>query len=77
MKERRPPDRIFWAWLSRLWPGWQDALTFVQPRTVVAWQKKQFRDHWRRVGQHGKAGRPALAKEVRDLIRRMSHANPT
>jgi hypothetical protein len=30
-------DRLFWSWLSRLWPGWQQALEFVQPRTVIAW----------------------------------------
>ena len=36
----RPTDRLLWVWLSRLWPGWQDALEFVQPRTVLAWQKK-------------------------------------
>jgi len=30
-------DRVLWAWLSRLWPGWRDALAFVQPRTVIAW----------------------------------------
>jgi len=29
-----PTDRFFWAWL---WPSRQTALTFVQPRTVVAW----------------------------------------
>ena len=23
----RPVDRLFWAWLSRLWPGWRQALT--------------------------------------------------
>jgi hypothetical protein len=33
----RPTDRLFWAWLSRLWPGWHAALEFVQPRTVIAW----------------------------------------
>ena len=33
----RPTDRLFWAWLSRVWPGWQAALAFVQPRTVIAW----------------------------------------
>jgi hypothetical protein len=32
----RPTDRLFWAWLSRLWSAWQDALAFVQPRTVIA-----------------------------------------
>jgi hypothetical protein len=37
-------DRLFWAWLSRLWSSWQDALAFVQPRTVIAWQRTRFRD---------------------------------
>ena len=31
----RPSDRLFWAWLSRLWPGWRATLAFVQPRTVI------------------------------------------
>jgi putative transposase len=30
-------DRVLRAWLSQLWPGWLDALAFVQPRTVIAW----------------------------------------
>jgi hypothetical protein len=58
----RPPDRLLWVWLSRLWPGWQEALEFVQPRTVIAWQKKRFRDYWRRLSQSGKPGRPAISK---------------
>jgi putative transposase len=70
-------DRLFWAWLSRLWPGWEGALTFVQPRTVITWQQQRFRDHWRRLSQHGKPGRPAVAKEVRQLVRDMWQANPT
>ena len=45
----RPSDRLFWVWLSRLWRGGQDALEFVQPRTVLAWQKKRFRDYWRQL----------------------------
>jgi putative transposase len=72
-----PPDRLFWAWLARLWAGRQGALQFVQPRTVIAWQRKRFRDHWRRLSQRGKLGRPAIAKEVRNLIRTMWQANPT
>jgi putative transposase len=43
----RPSDRLFWACLSRLWAGWQKALAFVQPRTVIAWEQKRFREHWR------------------------------
>jgi putative transposase len=72
-----PTDRLFWAWLSRLWPAWGDALAFVQPRTVITWQQKRFRDHWRRLSQHGKPGRPTMSYEVRDLIQRMWQANPT
>jgi putative transposase len=72
----RPSDRLFWVWLSRLWPGWQEVLEFVQPRTVLAWQKKRFRDYWRRLSQTGKPGRPAISKEVRELIRDMWRSNP-
>ena len=73
----RPTDRLLWAWLSRLWSGWQGALAFVQPRTVIAWQRKRFRTHWRRLSQCGQLGRPPLAKEVRTLIQNMWRSNPT
>ena len=43
----RPTDRLLWVWLSRLWPGWQAVLAFVQPRTVIAWQQKRCRNDWR------------------------------
>jgi putative transposase len=72
-----PTDRVFWSWLSWLWSGWQDVLAFVQPRTVIAWQHTRFRDYWRGLSQRGKPGRPAIAKEVRELIREMWQANPT
>ena len=70
-------DRVLWAWLSRLWPGWLDALAFVRTRTVIAWQQQRFRDYWRRLSQQGTPGRPAIPKEVRRLIRDMWQANPT
>jgi putative transposase len=77
---RRPQirlaDRILWCWLSRHWARWRDALVFVQPATVIAWQRKRFRDHWRRISQCGKPGRSAISQEIRELIRRMSSANP-
>ena len=73
----RPTDRLFWVWLSRLWLGWQDALAFVQPRTVIAWQRQRFRDHWRQLSQQGTPGRPAVARGVRALIQAMWQANPT
>ena len=39
------PDRIFWSWLSHRWSRWREVLVFVKPSTVVAWQRKRFRDH--------------------------------
>jgi transposase InsO family protein len=72
----RSTDRVLWAWLSRLWSGWREALAFVQPRTVIAWQRQHFRDHWRRLSQRGMPGRPPVAREVRELIQAMWQANP-
>jgi putative transposase len=73
----RPTDRLLWVWLSRLWPHWQQALAFAQPRTIIAWQNKRFRDHWRRLSRSGKPGRPAIAQEMRALIQDMWQSNPT
>jgi putative transposase len=73
----QPTDRLLWVWLARLWSEWQAALSFVQPRTVTAWQCRRFRDHWRRLSQSCKPGRPTIAKELRNLIQDMSQANPT
>ena len=72
-----PTDRLFWVCLAQLWSGWQVTLAFVKPRTVSAWQRKRFREHWRRLSQQGKPCRPAMAKDVSDLIRMMWQANPT
>ena len=72
----RPADRILWSWLSRHWVAWREALLFVQPATVIAWQRKRFRDHWTRVSGAGKLGRPPINNEIRALIRKISGANP-
>ncbi len=69
-------DRIFWSWFSKICSRWQETLTIVQPRTVIAWRRKKFKEHWRKLSQRGRRpGRPKIAKEVRELIRNMSQAN--
>jgi putative transposase len=68
-------DRILWSWLARRWSGWRDALVILQPATVIAWQRKRFRDHWARLSKHGEPGRPPVSKEVIDLSRKISAAN--
>ncbi len=79
--QRRPPisssDRLLWSIIASVWSGWRKALFFVQPRTVLAWQHKRFRDHWRGLSGGGCRGRPSIPPELRRLIRQMWQANPT
>jgi putative transposase len=72
----RPADHIFWSWLSRRWSRWREVLVFVKPATVIAWQHKRFRDHWTRISGKGTPGRPPISPDMRELIRRISAANP-
>jgi len=72
----RPRDRVFWVWLSRLWPNWRSALAIVQPETVIQWHRQGFKLYWRWKSQAGKPGRPPIEREIRELIRRMSRENP-
>jgi hypothetical protein len=72
-----PADRLLWAWLSRAWAGWRETLVIVQPRTVISWQRKRFREYWTRLSRQAQRGRPSVAKEIRDLVRKISAANPT
>jgi putative transposase len=58
-----PGDRVLWSWLSRRWSGWRNALVIVQAGTVIAWQRKRFRDHWAKLSKQGRPGRPPVSKE--------------
>jgi hypothetical protein len=73
----RPADRILWSALSLVWRDWKDALIFVEPETVIRWQKRRFKEHWTRLCQAGMPGRPQIPKEIKELIRMMSRMNPT
>ncbi len=70
-------DRIFWVWLSRIWPQWKSALIVVKPETVIKWHRRGFKLYWRWKSRPSKVGRPRISKEIRDLIRQMSRENPT
>jgi len=67
-------DRILWVWLYRVWPQVLNAMVLVKPATVVQWHRKGFRLCWR--WRSRRLGRPKMSSEIRDLIRRMSLANP-
>ena len=72
----RTADRLFWTWLMHLWSGWRCALAMVKPETVTAWHRKGFWLYWTWKSRRGRPGRPRVSREVRDLIRKMSLANP-
>lgn len=78
--KKRPPltpaDRVFWAVLSRLWKDWRSALVIVKPETVIGWHRQGFRLFWTWKVRRGQPGRPAVSRDIRDLIRRMSRENP-
>ena len=67
-------DRLFWVWLYRLRPELLDTLVLVKPATVIGWHRKGFRIYWR--WRSRRSGRSKTNAEIRDLIRRMSSANP-
>jgi hypothetical protein len=70
-------DRFLWSVLACLWRGWRDALFFVQPRTVIQWRRRRFRDYWRQLSRGHCRGRPTISPALRSLIRRMWQGNPT
>ena len=72
----RSSDRIFWAWLSRLWNGWRSTLLIVQPETVVKWHRQGFKLYWR-FKSRKRPGRPGISPEIRKLIRQTSQDNIT
>jgi transposase InsO family protein len=48
-------------------------MMLVKPATVVQWHRQGFTLYWR---WRSRSGRPSVSREIRDLIRQMSRANP-
>jgi hypothetical protein len=51
-----------------------DAVAIISPDTVIRWHRRGFKAFWRWKSR-SRGGRPAIPKEIRDLIREMSQAN--
>ena len=58
------------------WSDWRSALAIVKPETVIAWHRRRFPLYWTWKSRRARPGRSEVSREVRDLIRRMSRANP-
>jgi len=67
-------DRLLFVWLYRLFPSVLNAVTIVQPETVIRWHRTGFRLYWRWKSR-SRGGRPKVPVGIRRLIREMSLAN--
>ena len=67
-------DRLLFVWLYRLFPSVLNAVTIVQPETVIRWHRTGFGLYWRWKSR-SRGGRPRVPLEIRRLIREMSLAN--
>jgi hypothetical protein len=63
--------RVSLALLARLF-DWRGALVVVRPATMIRWHRAGWRLLWR---VKSRPGRPAIPKELRELIRRMAREN--
>ncbi len=75
VKPRRLTDAarialVFWT----RWLDWKQALTIVQPGTLIRWHRRGFKLFWR---WKSKPGRPRLPQNIRELIAQMAKKNPT
>jgi len=61
-------DRFVWVLLSRLWRGWRETIQIVSPDTVVAWHRRGFGLYWRWRSRPRGLGRPAISRDLRDLL---------
>lgn len=66
-------DRGVLAALGRLLPEHLRAHRFVTPGTLLAWHRRLVRRKW---ACPGKAGRPAVSREIRDLVLQLARQNP-
>jgi len=75
-KRRRqftPAFRLLWVALSQLLDGWEELAHLMKPETVTRWHRRAFRLFWR---WRSRPGRPPVADEMQQLIRRLSRENP-
>src|SRR6202165_2486991 len=67
-------DRWFFIQLYRWFPSVLNAITIIQPETLVRWHRTGFRYYWRWKSR-SLGGRPQIDTDLRALIRRMSIDN--
>jgi putative transposase len=75
VKPRRASDRLrLRLVLFARCCTWREALTIVQPATLLRWRREAFRLFWR---WRSRPGRPRLPPDLQRLIAAMAQDNPT
>ena len=67
-------DRMFLAAASRLLTGASRSSFFIRPETLLGWHRRLVRSRW--TYTHRRPGRPAVTRELRDLVLRLARENP-
>jgi len=68
-------DRLLFVCLYRLFPSLLDASIIFKPETLLRWHRSGFRLFWRWKSRR-QVGRPAVAADIRSLVRHISRENP-
>ena len=61
-------DRLLFVWLYRLFPSVLNAVTIVQPATILRWHRAGFRLYWRWKSR-SRGGRPKVPVPAQNVIR--------
>ena len=71
-----PRDRVLLVLLARKLSSWKQALTIVQPDTLLRWHRGLFRWFCKRKSRSRRSGgRPPLTQETIALIKQMAQEN--
>jgi transposase InsO family protein len=68
-------DRLLLAALSRMLPRHSWNAFSVRPETLLRWHRRMVARRW--TYPHRRPGRPALGRDVRELILRLARENPS
>ena len=70
-----PHDRLLLAGLSRMLPRRSWSVFLVRPETLLRWHGRLVARRW--TYPHRRPGRPAIGRDVRELVLRLARENPS